>query len=266
MLELCSIASGSSGNCICVGTDDCHVLIDAGISGKKIENGLNEFDMTATDMQGILVTHEHIDHVKGIGVLARKYSVPIYANEATWRAMPESIGKVPDECVRIITSDTDFYINDMNILPFRTPHDAAESVGYTFYSKCAQMSTVTDIGHVDAMLINALCGSSLVLIESNHDVEMLKAGGYPYPLKRRILGENGHLSNCDCGIALTKLFRNGLKTAVLGHLSLDNNLEPLAYETVRGILNSDGIYENMLDVSIAHRDRIGAIYEISEGK
>ena len=265
-MRFCPLYSGSSGNASLVWDDKTRVLVDAGLSAKTIVNALSVLDMTPDALDGVLVTHEHIDHVKGIGVLARKYSVPIYANEATWRAMPESIGKVPDECVRIITSDTDFYINDMNILPFRTPHDAAESVGYTFYSKCAQMSTVTDIGHVDARLINALCGSSLVLIESNHDVEMLKAGGYPYPLKRRILGENGHLSNGDCGIALTKLFRNGLKTEVLGHLSLDNNLEPLAYETVRGILNSDGIYENMLDVSIAHRDRIGAIYEISEGK
>ena len=134
MLELCSIASGSSGNCICVGTDDCHVLIDAGISGKKIENGLNEFDMTATDMQGILVTHEHIDHIAGLGVMARRYHIPIYATKATIGAIKctKSVGNIDDELFHPVEAGVDFTIGDIEFEPLHISHDAADPVAYRF--------------------------------------------------------------------------------------------------------------------------------------
>lgn len=158
MLELCSIASGSSGNCICVGTDDCHVLIDAGISGKKIENGLNEFDMTATDMQGILVTHEHIDHIAGLGVMARRYHIPIYATKATIRAIKctKSVGNIDDELFHPIEAGVDFTIGDIEFEPLHISHDAADPVAYRFKNENHAMAVVTDLGTYDDALVSKL--------------------------------------------------------------------------------------------------------------
>ncbi|MDO4567722.1 MAG: MBL fold metallo-hydrolase [Clostridia bacterium] len=261
-MRFCPLYSGSSGNVSVVWRRNEIILVDAGVSARRIVCALKALDIDVSEVDGVLITHEHIDHIRGIGVLARRYRLPVYANEATWNAMPASLGDIPGECVRIIESDAEFYIKDMRIRAFRTSHDAAEPVGYSFCAGERRMSVVTDIGCMDARVINELCGSSLVLIESNHDVEMLRAGSYPYPLKRRILGEFGHLSNDDCAQALLKLYHTGLKTAVLGHLSQENNMEPLAYETVRAALNSDGIFEDMLAVSLAHRDRMGGVYDV----
>ncbi len=197
MLELCSIASGSSGNCICVGTDDCHVLIDAGISGKKIENGLNEFDMTATDMQGILVTHEHIDHIAGLGVMARRYHIRIYATKATIGAIKctKSVGNIDDELFHPVEAGVDFTIGDIEFEPLHISHDAADPVAYRFKNENHAMAVVTDLGTYDDTLVSKLQNLDGLLLEANHDINMLQTGAYPYPLKRRIMGDSGHLSN-----------------------------------------------------------------------
>ena len=160
MLELCSIASGSSGNCICVGTDDCHVLIDAGISGKKIENGLNEFDMTATDMQGILVTHEHIDHIAGLGVMARRYHIPIYATKATIGAIKctKSVGNIDDELFHPVCADEKIIIKDMVCNPLKISHDAAEPVAYRIQHGKKRIAIVTDLGTYNDYTIESLRG------------------------------------------------------------------------------------------------------------
>ena len=207
MLELCSIASGSSGNCICVGTDESHVLIDAGISGKKIENGLNEMDMKASDMEGILVTHEHIDH--------------------------KSVGKIDDELFHPVNAGEEFKIGDMTLEPMPISHDAAEPVAYTIKNENHKMAVVTDLGTYDEALIEKLQGLDGLLLEANHDINMLQTGAYPYPLKQRILGDSGHLSNERSGQLLCRLLHDKFGAVILGHLSKENNYEELAYEAVR---------------------------------
>lgn len=235
MLELCSIASGSSGNCICVGTDESHVLIDAGISGKKIENGLKEFDMQASDMEGILVTHEHIDHIAGLGVMARRYHLPIYATAATIGAIKcvKSVGKIDDEFFHPITPGVEFTIGDMVLEPLHISHDAADPVAYKVKNGNRKMAVVTDLGTYDDELVASLQGLDGLLLEANHDINMLQTGAYPYQLKRRIMGDSGHLSNESSGQLLCKLLHDKFGSVILGHLSKENNYEELAYEAVR---------------------------------
>ena len=235
MLELCSIASGSSGNCICVGTDESHVLIDAGISGKKIENGLNEMDMKASDMEGILVTHEHIDHISGLGVMSRRYHLPIYATPGTIKAIKnvKSVGKIDDELFHPVNAGEEFKIGDMTLEPMPISHDAAEPVAYTIKNENHKMAVVTDLGTYDEALVEKLQGLDGLLLEANHDINMLQTGAYPYPLKQRILGDSGHLSNERSGQLLCRLLYDKFGAVILGHLSKENNYEELAYEAVR---------------------------------
>jgi phosphoribosyl 1,2-cyclic phosphodiesterase len=235
MLELCSIASGSSGNCICVGSDETHVLIDAGISGKRIEEGLNAIDLKSREMAGILVTHEHIDHIAGLGVMARRYGLPIYATAGTIAAIRESatVGKIDEELFHPIVAGTDFSIADLLITPLSTSHDAADPVAYRIRRGSRVFAVVTDLGTYDEQMISELQGLDALLLEANHDVHMLESGVYPYPLKRRILGDRGHLSNERSGQLLGELLHDHFGTVLLGHLSRENNFEELAYEAVR---------------------------------
>lgn len=235
MLELCAIASGSSGNCICVGDDNTHVLIDAGISGKRIENGLNEFDLKANEMQGILVTHEHIDHIAGIGVLARRYGIPIFSTEGTINAIKnsKSVGKIDDSLFQVIMPGKRFSIGDLIFKPISISHDAAEPVAYKVTNENKSVAVVTDLGNYNKAIVDELQGLDALLLEANHDVKMLQMGAYPYPLKQRILGDRGHLSNERSGQLLCELLHDHFGTVMLGHLSKENNYEELAYEAVR---------------------------------
>lgn len=260
MLELCSIASGSSGNCICVGNDHTHILIDAGISGKRIENGLNEFDLTTRDVQGILVTHEHVDHIAGLGVLARKYGIPLYTTEGTKRAIlqTKSVGKVDEDLFQVITPGKTFSIGDLVIKSIPISHDAAEPVAFRINSYEKSIAVITDLGVYDQRTIDELQNLDALLLEANHDVKMLQMGGYPYPLKQRILGARGHLSNESSGQLLCQLLHDNFKGVLLGHLSKENNYEELAYEAVRmEITMGDNPYkaEDFL-VRVAKRDTV----------
>ena len=234
-MELCSIASGSSGNCICVGSDECHVLVDAGISGKRIEQGLNSIDLKTEEMQGILITHEHIDHIAGLGVLARRYGIPMYATAGTIDAIlhTKSVGKIDETLFHEIEPDVDFTIGDLTIEPIGISHDAASPVAYKIKQPGKSMAVMTDLGVYNDRIIEKLQKLDVLLLEANHDVHMLQVGSYPYPLKQRILGERGHLSNEHCGQLLGKILHDDFKTVFLGHLSLENNYPELAYETVR---------------------------------
>ena len=235
MLELCSIASGSSGNCICVGADETHVLIDAGISGKKIENGLNSIDLTSRDMGGILITHEHNDHIAGLGVMARRYGLPIYATAGTIEAIKHtsSVGKIDETLFHAIQPEETFQIGDLAITPISISHDAADPVAYRIGSGDRSLGVVTDLGTYDEVLVEKLQGLDTLLLEANHDLHMLETGIYPYPLKRRIMGDKGHLSNESSGQLFCELLHDGFGTVMLGHLSKENNYEELAYEAVR---------------------------------
>lgn len=258
MLELCSIASGSSGNCICVGTDDCHVLIDVGISGKRVEQGLKSIDLKCEDMQGILITHEHIDHIAGLGVLARRYGLPIYATPGTIEAIKRcsSIGRIDDALFRRISPREQFIIGDMTFCTIAISHDAAEPVAYRFDNGRQKMAVMTDLGNYDQNIVDELQGLDALLLEANHDIRMLETGAYPYPLKRRILGDRGHLSNERSGQLLCELLHDNFGTVMLGHLSKENNYPDLAYETVRMEVNMGDNPYNAEDfpIYVAKRD------------
>lgn len=234
-MELCSIASGSSGNCLCVGTDDCHLLIDAGVSGKRIEAGLNSVGLKTEEMQGILVTHEHMDHIQGLGVLARRYGLPMYATAGTIEAIlaTKAVGKIDVGLFHEVRAEVDFTIGDLTIEPIAISHDAAEPVAYKFRQGDKTLAVMTDLGTYDERIVEKLKAMDVLFLESNHDVHMLQAGAYPYSLKQRILGEKGHLSNELCGKLLGEVLHDGLKAVFLGHLSKENNYPQLAYETVR---------------------------------
>lgn len=258
MLELCSIASGSSGNCICVGTDNTHVLIDAGISGKRVEEGLHAFDLTGRDMEGILITHEHSDHVAGIGVLARKLGIPLYATQGTIDAIKgtRSLGKIDESLFHPIKPEEEFTIGEMTFHPIAISHDAADPVAYRFTNGKRKFAVITDLGDYDSHIVEQLQGLDAMLLESNHDIRMLQTGPYPYPLKQRILGKNGHLSNERSGQLLCELLHDNFGSVMLGHLSKENNYEDLAYETVRmEVTMGDNPYKaEDFAISVAKRD------------
>ncbi|MFU0826570.1 MAG: Phosphoribosyl 1,2-cyclic phosphodiesterase [Lachnoclostridium sp.] len=264
-MNLCSIASGSSGNCTFVGSKQTKLLVDAGISGKRIENGLNSIEISLQDIQGVLITHEHSDHIQGLGVLARRYHIPIYGTAETINSILKmrSLGNIPQELLHYVVPDQPFLINDITVEPFSISHDAANPVCYTFQAEGHKIGMATDLGKYDDYIIKKLEGSEILLMEANHDVNMLLVGGYPYYLKQRILGDRGHLSNDNSAKLICKLFHKKLKYITLAHLSKENNYEELAYETVRAELS------NIVDdrssgaiLSVARRDMVSEMLSI----
>lgn len=264
-MNLYSIASGSSGNCVFVGNDHTNLLVDAGISGKRIENGLSEIAVNPKSLNGILVTHEHIDHVGGLGVVARRYKIPVYATAGTIKAiqMVKSVGNIPEELFQVIKPDQPFSIQDITINPFSISHDAADPVCYTFEAQGHKAGIATDLGTYDQYIVEQLKDSEILLLEANHDINMLQVGGYPYMLKRRILGDMGHLSNDNSGRLLCQLLHEKLKFIFLGHLSKENNYPDLAYETVRYELEKSGnpFFENV-SIRVAKRDEPSAFVSV----
>lgn len=259
----CSLYSGSSGNCIFVGTKRTKVLVDAGLSGKKIIKGLDEIGVSPKEIDAILVTHEHVDHTKGVGILSRMFDIPVYANNNTWRGMKNTIGNVRDDNINILDGYNPFSLGDIDIKPYSTPHDAADPVGYCFYNGGKKASIATDIGCVNRNVFENIKGSDLLLLESNHDVQMLELGPYPYELKRRILSNVGHLSNGDAGRAAASLLGSKPITVVLGHLSEQNNYPELAYKTVETILKKSGVGEgDGIRLSLADRYDVSAFFEL----
>lgn len=256
-MKLCSIASGSSGNCIYVGSQNTNLLVDAGISAKRIEYGLGDIDILPDTIQGILITHEHSDHISGLGVLARKYSIPIYATYETARALQQmkNLGDVPMELYNYVKPDEAFYINDICVEPFSTSHDASNPVCYTMKSEGHKVGVATDLGKYDDYILSKLDGSDILFIEANHDVNMLMVGKYPYYLKQRILGDRGHLSNDTSADLISKLIHPRLQYITLAHLSKENNYEELAYETVCCELFNRGADFPAKRVNVAHRDK-----------
>lgn len=234
-MRFCSIASGSSGNCIYVGSDTTHILVDVGISGKRTEAGLKELELSMRDIDGIFITHEHADHIAGLGVLARKYEIPIYATEGTIGALKQtaSLGKIPEDLYHPVRADEKIIMGDLVCNPMRISHDAAEPVAYRIGYGKKHVGIITDLGNYNDYTVESLKGMDALLLEANHDVNMLQVGPYPYRLKQRILGDKGHLSNERAGQLLCRLLHDGLQTVMLGHLSKENNLPELAYEAVR---------------------------------
>ena len=239
-LALCPLFSSSSGNSIYISIGGVRLLVDAGVTASRIEANLREIGADAGSLDAILVTHDHIDHIRGLAVLCRRHGVPVYANEGTWNAILQREPGFPRRCMRTFYTGENFYIGPLDVHPFPIPHDAAEPVGYTLTCQGLRCAVATDIGHIDQAWLSAVAGAQAVVLESNHDVDMVTQGAYPQRLKRRILGRNGHLCNADCAAALIALAKKGTQAVFLSHLSADNNLPELAYNTVCEALERAG--------------------------
>lgn len=236
-LKFCSLASGSSGNCLYLKADDTAVLIDAGITCKRICEGLAEIGEDIKNIKACFVTHDHSDHEKGIPVLARKYRIPVYSTVETLTAIGiRERGGVPRELMYELVPDKEVAMGDLRIMPYSTSHDAANSVCYTIRHGKRKLGMATDLGVFTEYTLKHLADSNALYVEANHDRNMLMMGPYPYKLKLRIDSELGHLSNEACGELVTRLMFPGLHTVVLAHISADNNFEELAYQTVKQIV------------------------------
>lgn len=255
-----TIASGSSGNCLYAGNEETHILIDAGISCKRICEGLKFFELEGNHIQGILVTHEHTDHISGLGVLSRKFHIPIYGTEKTLRQIceMENLGRIDRDLFQPIKAGGSFNIGNMTIESFSISHDAVDPVSYIMYEGNKKLGMVTDLGYYDDAIVGHLKESDLLYVEANHDIHMLQAGPYPYYLKRRILGDRGHLCNEKAAQLVTELMDNRLKQVILGHLSKENNYPELALATVRNEV------ENSVKVEVAPRDHAGQLHELTK--
>ncbi len=257
-MRICPIASGSSGNCIYVGSDNTHIIVDCGISGKKTVAGINALDLSMDDISAILITHEHSDHIGGVGVLARRYGIPIYTTPLTADAILSSswVGKIDPFLFNDVAPDVPFMIGDITINPLKVSHDAVDPVAYRFSSGEKKGAIVTDLGYYNDYIVNGLKGLDVLMIESNHDINMLQVGPYPYPLKQRILSDRGHLSNESAGRLLCEVLHDDMKHIILGHLSHENNLPELAYEAVRAEITVSDIPYTGSDfpLTVAKRD------------
>lgn len=257
MLKFCSLYSGSSGNCLFVSSNNTKVLIDCGTSCKKICDALASVDSSIEEIDAILVTHEHSDHVQSLGMVSKKYNIPVYANKETWDAMSKQREKVSEENILYFENDKDFLINDLTIHPFSTPHDAANPCGFNIHNGKKKLSIATDLGHMDDNIFSKLQGSSFILLESNYDPEILKVSKYPFHLKQRIAGPHGHLSNETAGKTISALMKKDLKEVMLGHLSKENNFPELAYQTVAEQLMANNADINNIKLSVASRNEPG---------
>lgn len=261
--KLCSLSSGSSGNSIYIEADSSRILLDAGKPGSFIESRLRELDRHAADLDGILVSHEHIDHIQGIGVLARRHKIPVYANEKTWAAMSSKIGPVPDSLLRIFDNEEEFYIKDIAVQSFAISHDAADPQGFSLMHAQQSIGFATDLGEMNDAILNRLKKAQLVFLESNYDSDLLRDGPYPAYLKARVEGSSGHLSNADCAHSLVELAEAGVRHFMLGHLSKTNNTPQLAYQASKKVLSDHGIEESKdVFVKLTRRDAATGIYTL----
>lgn len=263
-LRFSPLFSGSSGNAIYVGCGETHVLVDAGLSGTRIANELDKIGIHPSQLAAILVTHEHSDHCSGVGVLARKYHLPVYATAGTWAGMESKIGAVEAQLRCEMAPGADFYLGELNVMPFATPHDANEPVGLCFECGGARFAIATDLGCPKKGWMSAVRGADAVLLESNYDPDMLQAGSYPYELKRRILSTKGHLCNDDAGACAVELVKAGAKHIILGHLSKENNFPELARRCTEDALRAEGIVPGEdVRLDVASRDGVTGIFAVT---
>ncbi|MET3547747.1 phosphoribosyl 1,2-cyclic phosphodiesterase [Paenibacillus favisporus] len=236
------LSSGSTGNATVVRNEETTLMIDAGLSAKRIDELMEQRELSGEELDGILVTHEHSDHIKGLGAVARKYDLPIYANEKTWEAINKSVGKIAEENRVVMDSGEVRDFGSLRVESFQISHDAAEPVGYCFYDGDEKLSVATDLGYMSDKVKQAISGSNVLVLEANHDIEMLRMGRYPWNTKRRILGDLGHLSNDAAGEAMSELLTGDLKRTYLAHLSRDHNQMDLAKMTVRTGMEDRGCF------------------------
>jgi phosphoribosyl 1,2-cyclic phosphodiesterase len=235
------LASGSTGNCTYIGADGVNLLIDAGVSGKQIQAALEEIAVSGESIDAILVTHEHSDHIKGVGVMARRFQIPVYATEGTWRELDKVVEGIPESDRHVIKAGDKLEFGELTIEPFTISHDCNEPVGFNIYEGETKLTHVTDLGYVSERVKETIAGADAYIFESNHDVEMLRVGPHPWNVKRRILSDKGHLSNEAAGEALSEVISGDTQDVYLAHLSPDNNVPELAELTVQTILQGAGI-------------------------
>lgn len=265
-MRIAPIASGSSGNCIYIGDDNTHILLDVGISAKAIEEGLNKLDLCINDLDAIIITHEHSDHIKGLGVLERKKEIPVYASMGTIEGIysAKTLGSFNLDVLKSLRDLSAFKIEDFIFYPHPVSHDANEPLCFSFENNKKRAAVVTDLGNYDDELIQELGELDFIYAESNHDVRMLQLGPYSYELKKRILSDLGHLSNESSGRFISALLNDNVKGIMLGHLSDKNNLPDLAYEAVKlEITMSDtkyGAYD--FPIYVAKRSELSNVIDL----
>ena len=255
MPRFASIASGSSGNSIYFGSDNTHILIDTGISIKNL-------GLKVSDLSGILITHEHSDHIQGLRTLTKKYQIPIYATKGTLDYIKaKKIIEGNEDLCNVISADTKITIDDIDASVFKISHDASEPVGFRLSTAGKSVAVATDMGVYDEYIVDKLQDLDAILLEANHDIRMLEAGPYPYHLKRRILGSKGHLCNEIAGKLLARILNDNIKHVLLGHLSKENNYPSLAYETVKVEIDEADVEYRGSDfkIEVAKRDAMSEV-------
>jgi len=257
-LQLCVLGSGSSGNCIYVGSDNTHVLIDAGLSFKETARRLEAIGRSVESIRSICVTHEHEDHQSSLGVLRRKLGVALYGNAGTVDAIERRAGKACLEW-NVFTTGVAFTIGGLTLQPFSVPHDSYDPVGFVVASGDSRVGIVTDMGMPTGLIREHLRGCRVVVLESNHDEFMLRDAPRPWSLKQRIGGRQGHLSNDQAGQLLVDIAHPGLTTAFLAHLSSECNRPELALGTVRRYLRENTALD--IDVKLTYPDRASDVVE-----
>lgn len=261
-LELHTLASGSSGNALLFSAGGAHLLVDAGISCKRITEGLHTLGLSPADLSGILITHEHSDHIAGLATLLKRHPLPLYTSPGTAGQLCRRMAFI-DELIYEMEPGEDYEVGPFGVSPFATSHDAAQSMGFSLDHEGRRAAVVTDLGYVSDEVLDGVLGAQLVVCESNHDVDWLLSGSYPYPLRARILGDRGHLSN-EAGADLARqCAEHGARTLVLAHLSAENNTPARALAVAQTALESAGITVGIdVDLSVAPRNQLSHRYEV----
>lgn len=277
--SFCSFSSGSSGNSYLVRTRTTALIVDAGISTKRILSGLSDTQTPTELVSGLLLTHEHSDHVKSLGTLSKKLpQMGVYATPGTWAGIEEAGISCGEQSKRFFHRDETFQVGDITVKAFPVSHDARDPVGFSFFHGGNQISIITDTGYLSEEMLAEVAGARILVLEANHDIEMLKFGRYPWFLKQRVLGREGHLSNIAAGEALLTLL-NGSNVdqvtgeirncsteqtcVVLAHLSKENNFPEMAYQTIKNILEENQYYIGKhISLNTLIRDELSSIYSI----
>lgn len=265
-LRFTVLSSGSTGNATVIKNKDTTLMIDVGLSGKRTEQLLNDQGLSGANIDGILVTHEHSDHIKGLGAFSRKHNIPIYANEKTWEALGKHVGEIAEDNRIVMQTGEVRDFGDLRVESVGISHDAAEPVAYTFREGETKLSVVTDLGYMSDKVRDAIIDSDVLVLESNHDVEMLRMGRYPWNIKRRILGDEGHLSNEAAGDALCDVMTGNTRRVYLAHLSREHNQIDLARMTVQDVMNDRGHFlkESELQLRDTYYDKPTAWDTVNE--
>ncbi len=262
-MKICTFASGSSGNCTFVESGGERILIDAGISMRRIKQSLLPHGITPDGLGGILITHEHSDHVAGLKMLLKYYpGIKLYCTAGTAASLTAQLPEAEDS-LTVFSAGDGFSVGNLGVTSFKTPHDTPESVGYSITDGVKTLAFATDLGYVSKTVFDAVRGADFAVLEANHDLDMLKNGSYPYYLKQRILANSGHLSNNDCAVFAAALLESGTRQIVLAHLSRENNTPGKAQKTVGTTLESAGakIGED-IGLSVAPANETGPCYII----